>query len=60
MRGRGGFVGVFAGAITFYADASPDAVAAWNSGLLKNDELSVLDMHRLRVLSIGTMFEDTN
>ncbi len=60
LQEYGAYVGDFSGAITLYADASPDALAAWNAGLLKNDELGAIDLKRLRVLSIGTMFEDDN
>jgi hypothetical protein len=60
LQEYGAFVGDFAGAVTFYADASPDALAVWNAGLLKNDELASLAFQRLRVLTIGTMFEDDN
>jgi hypothetical protein len=60
LQEYGAYVGDFAGAIALYADASPEALAAWNGGLLKNNELAAIDLKRLRVLSIGTMFEDTN
>jgi hypothetical protein len=60
LQEYGAYVGDFAGAIALYADASPEALAAWNGGLLKNNELAAIDMRRLRVLSIGTMFEDSN
>jgi hypothetical protein len=60
LQEYGAFVGDFSGAISLYADASPDALAAWNGGLLKSGELSALDLKKLRVLSIGTMMEDTN
>jgi hypothetical protein len=60
LQEYGAFVGDFAGAIALYADASPDALGAWNRGLLKNGELSALDLRRLRVLALGPMLEDTN
>jgi hypothetical protein len=60
LQEYGAFVGDFSGAISLYADASPEALAAWNGGLLKNGELGSLDLKKLRVLTIGTMFEDTN
>jgi hypothetical protein len=60
LQEYGAYVGDFAGAVTLYADASPDALAAWNSGLLNNDEFKSLDFKKFRVLTIGTMFEDSN
>jgi hypothetical protein len=60
LQEYGAYVGDFSGAISLYADASPDAQAAWNGGLLQNGELGGLDLKKLRVLSIGTMLEDTN
>jgi hypothetical protein len=60
LQQYGAFVGDFSGAISLYADASPEALAAWNGGLLKNGELSALDLKKLRVLAIGSLLEDTN
>jgi hypothetical protein len=60
LQEYGAFVGDFSGAISLYADASPDALAAWKGGLLNNIELSALDLKNLRVLTIGTMMEDSN
>jgi hypothetical protein len=60
LQEYGAYVGDYAGAIALYAEASPDALAAWNGGLLHNDELATVDLLRLRVLKMGTLFEDTN
>jgi hypothetical protein len=60
LQEYGALVGDFSGAISLYADASPDALAAWNGGLLTSGELSALDLKKFRVLSIGTLLEDTN
>jgi hypothetical protein len=60
LQEYGAFVGDFSGAISLYADASPDALAAWNAGLLQNIELNKLDLKKFRVLAIGAMLEDTN
>jgi hypothetical protein len=60
LQEYGAYVGDFSGAISLYADASPDAQAAWHGGLLTSGEIGGLDLKKLRVLSIGTMLEDTN
>src|SRR6185436_19221783 len=60
LQQYGAYVGDFSGAVSLYADASPDAQSAWNGGLLKNGEVGALDLKKLRVLTIGALFEDTN
>jgi hypothetical protein len=60
LQEYGAYVGDFAGAIVIYADASPTAQAAWSHGLLSNGEVSAIDLNRLRVLTLGTQYEDSN
>jgi hypothetical protein len=60
LQEYGAYVGDFAGALVLYADASPDAQAVWNRGVLQSNELSAIDLKRLRLLKIGTQYEDDN
>jgi hypothetical protein len=56
----GAFVGDYSGAISLYADASPDAQASWSAGLLANDEAQKIPLNRFRVLTIGTIYDNMN
>ncbi len=60
LQRYGAYVGDFNGSIALYADSSPDAQAAWSTGLLRTADLRSLDLHRFRVLQIGTLFDDHN
>lgn len=56
----GAFVGDYSGAVSLYADASPDAQASWSSGLLGNGDAQKIPLDRFRVLTIGTVYDDMN
>ena len=48
------------GAISLYADASATAQAYWSSGVLGNGEVNKIPLTSLRVLKLGTTFDDNN
>ncbi|MEM9068051.1 MAG: hypothetical protein AAGE52_06070 [Myxococcota bacterium] len=62
LQEYGAFVGDFSGAITIYADAHPDAQAAFSAGLLSPAEIferrDLFDS--MRVLQWGELFDDMN
>ena len=61
LQQYGAFVGDFSGAISLYADASPDALAVWHGGVLSMLEVKdKIDLRKFRVLELGQRFEDDN
>ena len=61
LQQYGAFVGDFSGAISLYADASPDALSFWHGGVLSMDEVKdKIDLRKFRVLDLGQRFEDDN
>jgi hypothetical protein len=56
----GAFVGDYSGAVSLYADASPDAQASWSAGLLDNGDAQKIPLDRFRVLTIGTIYDNMN
>ncbi|HMC95964.1 MAG TPA: hypothetical protein VKO16_14480, partial [Polyangia bacterium] len=56
----GAFVGDYSGAVSLYADASPDAQASWSAGLLDNGDAQKIPLDRFRVLTIGTVYDNMN
>jgi hypothetical protein len=61
LQEYGAFVGDFSGALSLYADASPEALAVWHGGVLSMLEVKdKIDPRKLRVLEIGQRYEDDN
>ncbi|HKQ71335.1 MAG TPA: hypothetical protein VJT73_18455 [Polyangiaceae bacterium] len=61
LQEYGALVGDFSGAMSLYADASPQAQAAWRGGLLSMLEVQTkLDLRKFRVLAMGQLHEDDN
>lgn len=60
LQKYGAFVGDYSGAISLYADASPDAQAAYRTGLLSNNDAEAIPLDRFRVLAIGTTYDNMN
>jgi hypothetical protein len=60
LQTYGAFVGDYSGAISLYADASATAQAYWSSGVLGNGEVNKIPLTSLRVLKLGTTFDDNN
>jgi hypothetical protein len=61
LQEYGAFVGDYSGAISLYADNSPSARAQWSAGLLDTYALRyALSLGRLRVLKLGTLYDDGN
>lgn len=58
LQEYGAYVCDYNGSIALYADAHPDAMAAWGSGLLSVREVRALDLRRFRVLEIGALYDD--
>ncbi len=56
----GAFVGDYSGAISLYADESATAQAYWSSGVLGNGEVNKIPLTRLRVLKLGTTYDNNN
>ena len=60
LQEYGAYVGDYSGALSIYADGSPDAQAEWE-GVLHPAELNeVLDLNDLRVLKLGEVFDNGN
>lgn len=61
LQEYGAYIGDGNGSISLYADSSPDALAAWGSGLLcPSDVQNRWDLHAFRVLEIGPLIDDRN
>jgi hypothetical protein len=61
LQEYGAYVGDGNGSISLYADSSPEALDAWHSGLLcPTDVQNRFDLHALRVLEIGPLYNDRN
>jgi hypothetical protein len=60
LQEYGAFVGDYSGAVSLYADESPDALTYWASGILGNDTASKIPLGRFRVLQLGTIYDNMN
>jgi hypothetical protein len=60
LQEYGAFVGDYSGAVSLYADESPDALTFWASGSLGNDTASKIPLGRFRVLQLGTVYDNMN
>jgi hypothetical protein len=61
LQEYGAFVGDFSGAMSIYADASPDALAVWHGGVLSTLEVKdKIDLRKFRVLTLGQEHADDN
>jgi hypothetical protein len=57
LQQYGAYVGDYSGALSMYADNSPDARAYWSSGVLDTYELrDKIDMSKFRVIKHGTVY----
>jgi hypothetical protein len=57
LQKYGAYVGDYSGALSLYAENSPEAQAYWSSGVLDVYELrDKLDLRKLRVLPYGTVY----
>jgi hypothetical protein len=57
LQQYGAYVGDYSGALSMYADNSPEARAYWNSGVLDTYELrDKIDLKKLRVIKSGTVY----
>jgi len=59
LQDYGAYVGDFSGALSLYAENSPEAQAYWATGVLDGSEVAV-DLSRFRVLKIGTLYDNGN
>jgi hypothetical protein len=60
LQKYGAFVGDYSGAISLYADESPDALAYWATGILADDTAQRIPLNRFRVLQIGMTYDNMN
>jgi hypothetical protein len=60
LQTYGAFVGDYSGAISLYADESATAQAYWSSGVLGNGEVNKIPLTSLRVLKLGTTYDNNN
>jgi hypothetical protein len=60
LQRYGAFVGDYSGAVSLYADSSPDAQALWDTLYLPSDALSAIPLSRFRVLTLGTAYDNMN
>ena len=60
LQKYGAFVGDYSGAVSLYADASPDARAYWDAGVLGNGDAANIPLNRMRVLRLGTLYDNGN
>jgi hypothetical protein len=57
LQQYGAYVGDYSGALSMYADNSPDARAYWSSGVLGSYELrDKIDMSKFRVIKYNTVY----
>jgi hypothetical protein len=59
LQDYGAYVGDFSGALSLYAESSPDAQAYWGTGVLTGSEVDV-DLSMFRVLRIGELYDNGN
>ena len=60
LQEYGAFVGDYSGAVSLYADESPDARAYWDAGILGNDTAEKIPLGRFRVMQLGTVYDNMN
>ena len=60
LQEYGAFVGDYSGAVSLYAEASPDAQAVWRRGSLNNETAGKIPLDRFRVLRLGKTFDNMN
>jgi hypothetical protein len=60
LQTYGAYVGDFSGAISLYAENSPDAQAYWENNLDTYELQDVFEFDWLRVITIGTMIDNGN
>lgn len=61
LQRYGAFVADFSGAVSLYAENSPEAQAVWASGLLDTYEIrEQIDLRSFRVLEMGRLYDDMN
>ncbi len=60
LQKYGAFVGDFSGAISLYADESASAQAYWSAGVLPENAASKIPLNRMRVLTLGTKYDNNN
>lgn len=60
LQEYGALVGDYSGAVSLYADESPDARAYWDAGILGNDTAEKIPLGRFRVLQLGTVYDNMN
>ncbi|AKF09163.1 hypothetical protein [Sandaracinus amylolyticus] len=58
LQEYGAYVGDYSESISLYADGSPEARAAWDSGLLDEASVNRIPIERLRVVEWGTLISD--
>ncbi|UJR78327.1 hypothetical protein [Sandaracinus amylolyticus] len=58
LQEYGAYVGDYSGSISLYADGSPEARAAWDSGLLDEASVRSIPLERMRVVEWGTLRSD--
>jgi len=61
LQEYGAYVGDFSGAMSLYADGSPDAQTYWDSGALGTYELQdKIDLADFRVIQLGALYDNGN
>jgi hypothetical protein len=61
LQEYGAYVGDFSGAMSLYADGSPQAQAYWDSGALDTYELrDLIDLADFQVIELGTLYDNGN
>jgi hypothetical protein len=61
LQEYGAYIGDYSGAMSLYAENSPEAQAYWANGVLDTYELQdVIDMAWFRVLDLGTLYDNGN
>jgi hypothetical protein len=60
LQKYGAFVGDLSGAVSLYAEASPEAIQYWNGGVLSSQEVKMIPLGAFRVLKIGALYDNGN
>ncbi|MEP6653663.1 MAG: hypothetical protein ABJA82_09910 [Myxococcales bacterium] len=60
LQEYGAFVGDYSGAVSLYAEASPEAQAVWGGGSLTNETAGKIPLNRFRVLKLGITYDNMN
>lgn len=60
LQKYGALVGDYSGAVSLYADESPEAQTYWKSVGLNNNTAGKIPLKRFRVLQLGMMYDDMN